>query len=268
MKKEYYLILGITAVLCGFFAAFIVSGQQASQTDALSFSNLTFKIAPTRETFLPMEPITLKISLSNNTTSPILGHSNIDFNGLHIELFVTNQQGVKMEINSLPTDRASFERIKNEPIQPNQHFEITDVFYTLHHYFPDPGTYTLEATFIDATGQQKIKSEPATIKIVEPTGRDRAAYNLLKTKPVRPFFFAGDTEGDDGFKHLENIANQFGDTTYGDYAAYVAARKYRFRRDNVRAKAMLQRLLSKPNFVFKEDVKRLLQEIENLPQPQ
>lgn len=266
MKKR---ILFVVFPLIGLFAAaFIASGQQTNQTNTRPFSDLTFKIAPTRETFLLMEPITLNISLSNDTASPIPGHQYIDFNGLFVDLDVTNQNGDKMRISSLPTLRAMKEGIENKPIPPNQRFEVTDVFYTMHRYFPDTGTYKLEATLRDATGQQEIKSEPVIIKIIEPTGRDRLAYNFLKTKTVRPFFFNGDVRDNEGFKHLENIANQFGDTNYGDYAGFVIANKYRFRGDNVRAKTMLQRLLLRPNFVFIEGARRLLAQIERTEQNQ
>jgi hypothetical protein len=85
----------------------------------------------------------------------------------------------------------------------------------------------------------------------------------LKTKNVKPYFFYGQGSADpDTFKHFENIANQFGDTDYGDYATWVVANTHRFRGDKVKAKQMLKRLLLKPNFVFKEKVKKLLEELE------
>ena len=112
-----------------------------------------------------------------------------------------------------------------------------------------------------------ISLAPIVISIVEPTGRDRAAYNFLKTKNVKAYFFYGQGSTDpETFRHFEDIANQFSDTTYGDYAAWVVATKYRYQGDNIRAKQVLSRLILRPDFVFKEQVRKLLEKIENAPQ--
>lgn len=243
--------------------SFVVFGQQNSQNNTRPFSELTFVVTPERDTFLPMEPIVLRLNLINNTNSPVLGHTNIDFNSSYVDLYVSDGKGNRMKIGSLGTVIASREPQNDKLIPPNQKTEVTDVFYTLHRYFPEIGTYTLEMELRGTKSEQKVRAAPITISIIEPTGRDRAAYNFLKTKKVPMFFFngQGSTESE-LFKHFENIANQFGDTDYGDYATWVVANTSRFRGDKVKAKQMLKRLQSRPNFVFKEKVKKLLEELE------
>ncbi|HEX8566421.1 MAG TPA: hypothetical protein VF648_12320 [Pyrinomonadaceae bacterium] len=262
MKKNLSIFSAVLTILF-LVISFVVFGQQNSQNNTRPFSDLTFIVTPERDTFLPMEPIVLNLSLRNNTNSPVLGHTNIDFNSSYVDLYVSDKQGNRIEIGSLPTRRASREPQKDKLIPPNQKIEVTDVFYTLHRYFPETGTYTFEMELRGTKSEQKVKAAPFSIDIVEPTGRDRAAYNFLKTKKVPMFFFAGDSTIDvEMFKHYENIANQFGDTNYGDYATWVVANSYHFRRDKVKAKQMLKRLQSRPHFVFKEKVKELLEELE------
>ena len=153
----------IGVLLCALFLASIVSGQQSGQTDTSSFSNLTFKVAPIRETFLPMEPIVLNLSLSNNTNSPILGHTYIDFNSAHVDLYVSNQQGDKMEMGGLRTEIANRGATQNKPIPPNYRVNITDVFYTLHRYFPQTGTYTFEFVLRGTKRGEEVRAVPFTI---------------------------------------------------------------------------------------------------------
>jgi hypothetical protein len=261
--KQNLSIFSAVLIISFLVVSFVVFGQQTSQNNTRPFSELTFVVTPERDAFLPMEPIVLRLTLINNTNSPVLGHTNIDFNSGYVDLYVSDRQGNRIEIGSLPTERASRTPSKDKLIPPNQKTEVTDVFYTLHRYFPETGTYTFEMELRGIKSEQKVKAAPFNINIVNPTGRDRAAYNFLKTKKVPMFFFAGDSTADvEMFKHYENIANQFGDTDYGDYAAWVVAKSYRFRRDNARAKQMLRRLQSRPNFVFKEKVKKLLEELE------
>lgn len=267
MKQNLLVSLGILVVFC-LVLSFVVTGQQNNQTETLPFSNLTFVVTPKRDAFLPMEPIVLNLSLSNNTNSPILGHTNIDFNSSFVDLYVSNQQGDRIKIGSLGTVIRGREPIEEKPIPPNYRVEVTDVFYTLNKYFPDDGTYTVEFVLRGTKSGQEVKAAPFTISIIEPTGRDRAAYNLLKTRRVRPFFFDGEGSANpETFKHFENIANQFGDTNYGDYATWVLANTYRFRGDKVKAKQMVKRLLLRPDFVFKEKVKKFLKELEEEDDP-
>ncbi|HEX8196925.1 MAG TPA: hypothetical protein VF571_12110 [Pyrinomonadaceae bacterium] len=262
MKQNLSIFSTVLTILF-LVISLVVFGQQNSQNNTRPFSDLTFVVTPERDAFLPMEPIVFRLNLSNNTDSPILGRTDIDFNSGFVDISVSDKQGYKRKIGSLPTETANRKPRENKLIPPHSNTEVTDVFYTLHRYFPDTGTYTVEAVLHDATGSQEIKAAPFNINIVEPTGRDRAAYNLLKTKRLRPFFFAGDDNADpEMFKHYDNLANQFGDTSYGDYATWVLANKYRFRGDKVKAKQMLKRLQSRPNFVFKEKVKKLLEELE------
>ncbi|HEX9931082.1 MAG TPA: hypothetical protein VGB02_21280 [Pyrinomonadaceae bacterium] len=261
--KQSLPIFSAVLIISFLVISFVVFGQQNSQNNTRPFSELTFVVTPERDTFLPMEPIVLNLSLSNNTNSPILGHTNIDFNSAFVDLYVSNQQGDRIKIGSLRTVMKDRTPIEDNPIPPNYRVEVTDVFYTLHRYFPEAGTYKFEAVLRGTKSGQEVKAAPFTISIIEPTGRDRAAYNFLKTKNVKPFFLYGVESADtEMFKHYENIANQFGDTDYGDYATWVVANTSRFRGDKMKAKQMLKRLQSRPNFVFKEKVKELLEELE------
>jgi hypothetical protein len=262
MKKNLSIFSAVLTILF-LVISLVIFGQQNSQNNTKPFSDLTFVVSPERDTFLPMEPIVLNLSLSNNTNSPILGHTDIDFDSAFVDLYISTQQGYRIKIGSLSIVSKNRRPIEEKPIPPNYRVEVKDVFYTLNRYFPDNGTYTFEFVLRGIKSELEVKAAPFSISIVEPTGRDRAAYNLLKTKRVRPFFFAGDDNGDtEMFKHFENLANQFGDTGYGDYATWVLANKYRFRNDKLKAKQMLRRLLLRPNFVFIEKVKKLLEELE------
>lgn len=261
--KQNLSIFSAVSIISFLVISFVVFGQQNNQNNTRPFSELTFVVTPERDAFLPMEPIVLRLTLINNTNSPVLGHTDIDFNSGYVDLYVSDGQGNRIEIGSLPTRRVSRMPNKDKLIPPNQKTEVTDVFYTLHRYFPETGTYTFEMELRGIKSEQKVKAAPFNINIVNPTGRDRAAYNFLKTKKVPMFFFYGQGSAESElFKHFENIANQFGDTDYGDYATWVVANTSRFRGDKVKAKQMLKRLQSRPNFVFKEKVKELLEELE------
>ena len=262
MKKKFFSTIGIIA-LCSLLVTIVVTGQQANQT-TVTFRDLTFKIIPVKDSFLPMEPIPLNISLSNNTASTILGNSDITFNSLYIELLVTNEQGTTVKIPNLETARYTREICENKPIPSGKSFTSRQIFYTLNTTFPQTGMYKIQGIFYDCNKEQQVRSELVTIRIVAPSNREQEVYEILKPLNKRGFFFAGDLSADQDLTKTEDIVTRFPETRYGDYAAYLLGRIYRARGDRVRAMQMFQRLVLRPDFPLLDEVRRLLLELENM----
>src|SRR4028118_1374586 len=105
--KQNLSIFSAVLIFSFLVVSFVVFGQQNSQNNTRPFSELTFVVTPERDTFLPMEPIVLRLTLINNTNSPVLGHTDIDFNSGYVDLSVSDRQGNKRRIGSLPTVIAS-----------------------------------------------------------------------------------------------------------------------------------------------------------------
>lgn len=261
MKQKIFLLL-VFAGLSIFFTMAAISGQQRiHEVSTGSFSNLILRVALAKQDFLPFEPIPLTLSLSNETSVPVIGHSQLRFDRNHIKLLVTNENGETKEVSDLSPIRCKCEKSKDTQILPGQRFQERGVFYNFPKAFLTAGTYQLQAVFQDAKQQNEIKSEPVTIRITEPTGAEVEAYNFLKDKMEKNGFLFSGMAREEIF---DDLATRFNGTLYSDYGAFIISGKYLAAGDYEKAESLLRRAAQRENFAFKEGVIKAFNRVKEL----
>lgn len=261
MKQKIFLLL-VFAGLSIFFTIDSILGQQRiDEVSTVSFSNLTLRLALAKQDFLPFEPIPLTLMLSNETSVPVIGHSEIGFDDNYIKLLVTNESGEAIKVSDLSPIRCKCGKPRDVQVLPGQKFQKSGFFYNFPKTFLTPGAYQLQAVFQDANKQREIKSEPVTIRITEPTGAEFDAYNFLKNKMEKNgFLFSGM-----GSEEIYNdLATRFIGTLYSDYGAFIISGKYIAAGDYEKAESLLRRAAQRENFAFKEGVIKGLNRVNEL----
>jgi hypothetical protein len=222
----------------------------------LSFSNLTLEIAPLKEEYVQLEPISLKIDLSNNNSSPIIGHSTLSFSSGYLELFIINEdKGCKIEHLS-PGVASTF--VKERQINPGEHIQSKDqLTLNLDTLFPVPGEYKIQAELSDGKGREKVKSRLITIRVVEPKQKDLPAFNYIKSSNHAYNFFSGVAFSNDEEKRImEQLTSNFGESVYGDYALFNLGQIHFGEKDYDKAIEYLTKVRSKD--IFPDSDKSLL----------
>ena len=155
-----------------------------------SFQELTLKITTTVKEVLPMEPMPITITLSNDTDTPITGHIQIDPGCGILKIYVAKADKPFEQFHS--SDRPAITGIRGEDVlKPGFHTSFSGYLFYAHpskldkgqrgqYLFESPGVYHIKATFEDLDGEKKIESDVLTIKTTQPTGEDAATYEFLK----------------------------------------------------------------------------------------
>lgn len=224
------------------------------------FSDLTFTISTDKAEFLPMEPVRLSLTVSNNTTSVIKGHSTMQFRFKYVGIAVKNESGQTKQIPQLSALVSRISAPNMIPIQQNQQFQVSEVFYNLHDSYSELGNYTIQATLFDAQHKDFVLSNPVTIKIVKPDGINAEAYNFLKKFQGVGLLLSGGME----FDVYTELSNKFPNTLYSDYSDYIIAKRYLFEKDYSKAEPILRHLSQSQTFIFKSEVEQKLARIEEL----
>lgn len=260
MKKN--ILLSVLAVLSMVCTVITIMGQQRTdEVPTESFSNLTLRVSIAKQDFLPFEPVPLTLMLSNDTPFPVIGYSQLRFDGNHIELLVTNENGKAIKISDLSPVRCKCEKPRDVQIEAGQKFQERGVFYNFPKAFLISGTYEIQVIFYDADRQNEIKSEPITIRITEPTGAEVEAYNFLKIKMEKNGFLLSGLGNQEIY---DELATRFSGTLYSDYGALIISGKYLAGGDYEKAESLLQRAAQRENFALKEEVIKALNRVNEL----
>jgi hypothetical protein len=258
--KHSILFIFVTLLVC--VLGLIVLGQQRTNvTSTESFSKLSLRLAPSKQEFLPFEPIPLTIILKNDSSDYVTGHSQIGFKEKYLKLLVRNESGQEKELTSLSPVSCKCDKPRNKQISPGQSFQTNEIFFNLHNAFPMPGSYQIQAVFRDANWVNETKSKPITIKIIEPVGVDLEASNFLeKQMKGHSFVFAGL-----GREQVYNdLTMRFPGTLYADYATYFLGSKYLTKGEYERADPLLRQALQRKDLVFREEAIKQLKKVDQL----
>lgn len=79
----------------------IFSSNKTISQQTPSLKDLTLTIATTKQTFLPLEPIPLTLTVKNNTAQPITAYIDLSFVGRRIKIFVQGPNAEEIEIQQL-----------------------------------------------------------------------------------------------------------------------------------------------------------------------
>ena len=239
----------------------VVSQTQKLNQNFRPFTDLTLELSSPAETLLPLKPIPVVIKQSNRTNQPILGYDSIGFGKSFIYLFV-QKVGSDERTQIYPlTTLTGLMGIKNSEVLPGSSCEAKEwISLGVRRYFPEAGTYELQATLRNDNGTQVIESNRITIDIQEPTGRDREVYNLIRNSPRVDYLFT-DAEFDKNENILETIATRFQNSNYAKSAFYVLGEEHYIRKQHQQALVYFLRLENDNGFIFAEKVRKYLASI-------
>ena len=156
---------------------------QQNPEEVRPFTDLTLEITTPSQS-LPLQPIPIVIKQSNRTNQPVLGYKSIGFGGSPLYLYVKRSGGERIHIRHL-TLLKTFSSVKNVAIPPGTSSEAKEwLALALNRYFPETGTYQLQAELANEDGTQFIKSNTVNIEIKQPIGLDLQAYTLISNTPL------------------------------------------------------------------------------------
>jgi len=179
-QKRTALLLLITSFFC--------KGIIAQET--VNFEELSLEITTSVRQVLPMEPMPITITLSNNTDTSITGYSDINPGVGCLKIYVAKADKPFEQFHS--SDWLSITGIRGENVlKPGFRTSVSGYLFYAHpanldkgqkgqYLFESPGVYHIKTTFEDLDGEKKIESNILTIEAKELTGEDAAAYEFLK----------------------------------------------------------------------------------------
>jgi hypothetical protein len=253
----------VLALVAGIVQA--VAHQQPTQTEVLDFSRLTLEVSTTKDSFLRLEPIPLILTMSNKTGHAVMGHTALDFSSRLIKVFVSRNGGTEQAVNNL-SPVSILQSVTTREIKAGESHESKQLLsLDLGNIFPQAGTYKIRATLLDVEGDKEISSRHLNIKIVEPEGINRRAFDYIKSRPNASYFFSGlelaDTE--QALVNNEQFAFDFEETEYADYMNYRLGTLYFAKEDFHKAKVHFLKLSTKEKFIYKDKAAEYLQKAKN-----
>ncbi|UCG49344.1 MAG: hypothetical protein JSU94_06080 [Phycisphaerales bacterium] len=208
------------------------------------FEELTFEIATGVREILPIEPLPITFTLSNNSERPIKAHSAIRPGYGFVRLYIASENGPFERFYS--SDDACISLIgKEDVLKPGFRDSVsTYVFYAQprnldkenvgKYLMESPGTYRLKAEFANGRDERTIESNTLTIRAAEPTGQNAAAYRFLKNlqRSEREDVYYGSflLHPPDRAKELakqEEFVRRFPRSRYTRYIHYAWGQRYR-----------------------------------------
>lgn len=254
-----------------FLQSVVTVSSQTEHTEKPSsevqpFTDLTLEISAPEKILLSLQPIPIAIMQSNKTNKPILGYKSVGFNGSPLYIYVQKSGGNSERVLITPlTPVSGFYVVTNAKLAPDESYEAKELITIgLHKYFPEPGTYELQAVLANDDRTQFIESNKVTIEIQMPTGADRNAYNLIKNSSFQDFLFSG-AKFDKMKDTLETLIAMHPNSPYAKSSAFLLGETYFELKQYPRALVNLIRLENDKEFIFAEKVKKYLAEIRRLP---
>jgi hypothetical protein len=228
---------GLVALLGIIAPIMIICFQQLhlNIAKAQSETPLTLEISTPQHKYLQFEPIIIDLKLSNQTTDPINWNGDLHIGGNNINLLMRSANGNEVRWKG---DKGNVDIVvDSEVLQAGKNKEIQNLIDArfAEQLFPQPGRYQfrVEFNYTGLTYNQRqnvtIVSNPITIDIDEPKGKERIAYGYLKQNYQRVLDNGNIVEKTRVFQHF---VDNFSNTAYGKYIifdlgkAYLEAKEY------------------------------------------
>jgi len=247
MRKAYFC-----AIFAVFIALYGLIGTLASDDkEEANFQDLTLEISSLKQNFIKLEPIAIRIEISNKKDYIVMGHFQTDFSLHFAKLLVGKDEKNLVQVNQNLAIVRSALRGKNQVIQPKEKCVTTQMLtYRLEELFPESGDYYLQLKMIDFTGEQQLLSNVLKISISEPVGRNLHAYQYIKSNTRSNFFFTAlGLE-----KELEYFSENFSDTVYGGYVNFMLGSGRVAEKQYESAIRYLEPLLTRKDFMLSDEV--------------
>jgi len=278
LKESVMVLNSRTSISIFVILAFVFCPLGMCQQSG-SFKELTLKITTTVQEVLPMEPMPITITLSNDTETPITGHIQIDPGYGILKIYVAKADKLFEQFHS--ADRPTLTGIRGENVlKPGFRTSVSVYLFYAHppnldkdkkgqYLFESPGVYYVKAIFEDLEGEKKIESNMLTIEVKRPSGEDTAAYEFLrnlKEKQEKDIYYRdfllttfGHSISPRDQKVLdkkEEFLSQFPNSRYARYVYYSLGDNYRLGvgKGVKQGIALLEKAASYEDFFLAKDV--------------
>lgn len=242
------LALIITCAMPEYSSSYPWQSAQVKE-QALGFSNLALTIDVPKKELLQLEPISLTLSVRNETSRPVLGHTLLEFSHKYTEIVVFHNGSKRTVTNLSSSITSSF--VRTSTIEPGEHYQVRQqLAYGLGNIFPEAGDYQIQAIFYNLDRKEHLESNLVTIRVLEPTKVDREAFNYINSIGPASDFFSGSAFPDTALqlRIMEDLLSNFRNSVYADYAASLLGRIYFGRNDFEKAASYFERLASSSKF--------------------
>lgn len=254
--------VGLGVVLFLLFAPVsAIVAQSTTSASTASTSDLKFSVTAGKATYLRYEPIVMRFKLRNPTNKDFVSRTTAPQFFQDSKLEITNSEGETSEVNtlSLAISHPEYSPLAKFEIKAGDKYEMTGFAAIDPALLAAPGKYTLRLTYKwRFPPDETLSAPPFEITILEPTGRDKAAFEFLSKNGKDVFFHGVDTPKNRD-EVLQTFVRQYSDTGYGEYGIFALSSYYAYSiNDKSRAKAELEKLLSSQNpYLAKRAAERL-----------
>ena len=252
MKKSTNIILAVVIVL--FCLSLNVQGQNNQKY--VSLSQLKWEVTPSKDSYIPLEPIQINFRLTNETQKAT---RNEEVFTITVEIVHDGETNRKPQLFGGTEKRISiYNGVKaGETVEKSILLD-----FNLAKLFPEYGTYILKFFIQIGTLENEgleFAVEPFTLTIREPVGVDKEAYdyiiNYYKSPPVSLLSFI---DYEKGTKILGGFIDRYSTSVYGDYAIFNLAKLRFYNKQYTLAEELFTLLKDRENFVLLPQVKDFL----------
>jgi hypothetical protein len=253
---------GRDCLMASCFASILLQSSAVphAQAPLSDFSTLAYTVGVPDRKFVVLEPIPLTLRVENRTGRPVTGHTLIDFASRRTTLVVQPEGSGAYEFKNLSLGMGGLVDPTPTIVQPGETHAVDELLTLgLDKAFPKPGRYSIQ--FVLHNGKDGLRSNVVLIELRAPGGLEQAAQQHMESTGAAGRFFAGPV--DDHFEtRLVEVAANFGETPYGDYANLFLGERSLGRRDYERARAHLSRVATKADFPLRQRAAMLLSEVQ------
>lgn len=226
-----------------------------------SFNELSFNLSVLKSEVVPLEPISLKLTLENRTDKPITVDTSLLFS-VHSVTLEIKQPGGKIIKPSQLSSLNSRVFVQPKDIPSGDKMESSQLFgFHLNEYMGQVGEYKIRASFRNKEDKM-VRSNWVSVTVAEPAMTDASAYQYIteKTKTGGSDFQLG-AFYEWSPEEMEAFLMRFPETTYAIYVQYSLGECY-FEKEKARAAEHFRALINAPNFIFANEVNEKLKKLD------
>lgn len=230
---------------------------------AATFERLTFVVSVPDRQFLVFEPIPLILRLENHSGEPITGHTLLEFAAGLTTMLVQPDGAGAYEVAPLSLGAGILEPGSTIVPAGKRHQVEELLTLGLDRAFPQPGRYVVQFILHSRDWKEEVRSNVVPIVVRVPDALEQTAQDYMQSTGAAGRFFTGLLDDDFDQRQTE-VALNFANTAYADYANFFLGGRSLGLRDYERARAHLSRVAIKGDFPLRERAAKLLLELAEL----
>lgn len=230
----------------------------------LPFSSLTLEIGAPSPNVLALEPVPITLKLTNNNSRDAVGYRALGFTKSPVQLIVRKPGSDSRQLLDMLDPVVKFVKYTHAVMPANESLDSKDLLTLgLTRYFPSFGDYEVQARLYSDNWVEFIESNVVKITVQEPTGVNRASYNLIRESSLEEYLFSG-VEFPRAKDTLERLTFLNPSGPYARNARFILGQTYFHRKDYVKALFNLAPLENNRDFAYADKVQKYLAEIRRI----